>query len=121
MPSEVSTIGGNQSVEELRRELAEARRREGATTEILHIIGSSPTNLQPVFEAIVAHAARLCDAAFSAVAMFDRCLLRLVAVNEIARRDSCLPHRFSTIAGPPLHHGPSFRRSPTRACGRHRS
>jgi hypothetical protein len=120
MPSEVSTIGGNQSVEELRRELAEARRREGTTTDILHIIGSSPTNLQPVFEAIVAHAARLCDAAFSAVAMFDRGLL--VAVNEMSPEETaCLPHRFSTIAGPPLHHGPSFRRSPTRARARHRS
>ena len=49
----------------------EAQQRQAATREILQVISRSPSDAQPVFEAIVAHAARLCDAEFSAVARFD--------------------------------------------------
>ena len=61
MPPEVSTVSGDQSVEELRRELAEAREQQAATAEILQVISSSP-NLQRVFAVVAASAARLCDA-----------------------------------------------------------
>jgi hypothetical protein len=44
MPSEVITASGDQSVKELRRELAEAREQQAATAEILAAISSSPTD-----------------------------------------------------------------------------
>ena len=51
MQSDVSTAGADQdrgrTVEELERELAEAHRREAATAEVLRVIGSSPTDVQP--------------------------------------------------------------------------
>ena len=60
MPSDVSTITDDQSVEELRRELAEAREQQAATAEILASISSSVADANQVFAKIAASAARLC-------------------------------------------------------------
>src|SRR5262245_6164884 len=79
MPSEVSTVGANQSAEELRHELAEARERELATAEILRVISSSPMNLQLVFGEVAASAVRLCDAHDAVIFQVDGEMLRLVA------------------------------------------
>jgi two-component system, NtrC family, sensor kinase len=79
MPSEASVVSGDQSVEELRRELAEARKEHGATAEILRIISSSPTDLQRVFTEIAASATRLCDAYDAMIRQVDGEVLRVVA------------------------------------------
>ena len=60
-------------------ELAETREREAATSAILRVIASSPTDVQPIFDAIAESAVRLCDGLFSAVYRFDCDLLHLVA------------------------------------------
>jgi GAF domain-containing protein/CheY-like chemotaxis protein len=67
---------------------AEALDQQTATSEILRVISRSPADAQPVFDAIVAHAARLCDADFSAVARFDGGLLHLVAVNNMSAAET---------------------------------
>src|SRR5262249_5323090 len=79
MSPEASTIGGDQSVEQLRRELAEARERELATAEILRVISSSPMDLEPRFEQVAASAVRLCDAHDAVIFQVDGEMLRLVA------------------------------------------
>src|SRR5499426_1916733 len=53
------------------RELAEATERETATGEILRVIASSPTDLQPVLETILADAVRLCESHNGAIFTFD--------------------------------------------------
>jgi GAF domain-containing protein len=78
MSPEASTVGGDQSVEELRRELAEAREQQAATAEILRVISSSPTDPQRVFAEIAESAARLCDAYDATIHRVDGDLLRLV-------------------------------------------
>src|SRR5262245_43244449 len=62
MPTETSVVSGDQSVEELRRELAEAREQQADTAGILAAISNSPADQSRVFAEIAATAARLCDA-----------------------------------------------------------
>ena len=49
-------------IQELIKELSEAREQQAATADILAAISSSPTDPRQVFTAIAASAARLCDA-----------------------------------------------------------
>jgi GAF domain-containing protein/CheY-like chemotaxis protein/anti-sigma regulatory factor (Ser/Thr protein kinase) len=62
----------------------EAHERQAATSEILQVIARSPSDAQPVFEAIVTSAARLCQAEFSAVARVENGLLHLVAMSNMS-------------------------------------
>ena len=75
MQSEVSTAGADRdrgrTVEELERELTEARDQQTATSEILRVISNSKNDLQAVFNAIAENAARLCNLQFCHVFRFD--------------------------------------------------
>jgi class 3 adenylate cyclase/putative methionine-R-sulfoxide reductase with GAF domain len=53
------------------RELNEARAREVATTEVLRVISSSPGELEPVFQAMLENAVRICEAKFGTLYRFD--------------------------------------------------
>jgi two-component system, NtrC family, sensor kinase len=75
-------------VASLRQALNEVLEQQKATGEILRVISSSPTDVQPVFEAIVESASRLCDAEFSAVSRFDDGLLHLVALNNMSPQET---------------------------------
>src|SRR5262245_2659996 len=77
MPAETSVVSGDQSMEELRRELAEAREQQAATAEILRVVSRSPMELQRVFVDIARAAARLCD--YVAIYQVDGDVLRRVA------------------------------------------
>jgi signal transduction histidine kinase len=104
MPSEVSTVTGEQGVEALRRELAEARERQAATVEILASISSSVTDANQVFAKIAASAARLCDANDATIFQVDGDLLRRVANNASIpqyemRGDDTMPLTREVVGG----------------------
>jgi signal transduction histidine kinase len=65
-------------------ETREALERQTATGEILRVISSSPTDVQPVFDAIVRNACRLCDGVFASVARFDGELMHSMALYGFA-------------------------------------
>ena len=65
-----------------KREVTEALEHQTATSAILNVISRSPTNAQPVFDAIVESAARLCEAVFSVVWRYDGELLHYAASHN---------------------------------------
>ena len=64
-------------------ELSEALEQQTATSEVLRVISTSPTDLQPVFEAIVRSAVPLCGSLFANVFRFDGELLHFVAGHNV--------------------------------------
>ncbi len=63
-------------------DLTEALDRQTATAEILRVISSSPTDVQPVFDTIARSASRLCGGMYAIVTRFDGELLHLVAQHN---------------------------------------
>ena len=53
------------------QELTESLEQQTATSEILGVIASSPTDIQPVFNTILANAVHLCEAQNDALFRFD--------------------------------------------------
>jgi signal transduction histidine kinase len=68
-----------QRVTDRTSELAEALEQQTGTAEILRVISSSPTDIQPVFEVVVEKAARLCGASDCQLFRLEGDALRQVA------------------------------------------
>src|SRR6266568_4973986 len=61
----------------------EGRNRDlTATSEILRVISSSPTDVQPVFDTIVRSAVTLCGGLFSTLFQFDGEMLHILAAHN---------------------------------------
>ena len=78
----VIAIENTRLLNELRQrtdDLSASLERQTATSEILRVISASPTDVQPVFDAIVRSASRLCGGEYAIVTRYDGELLHLVA------------------------------------------
>src|SRR6516165_6082003 len=71
-----------EQLDQSRRELKEALEHQAATSEVLDLISRTPTNVQPVFDAIIESAVRLCDAIFGVVWRYDGELLHYAASHN---------------------------------------
>src|SRR5262249_24283885 len=60
-------------------DLSEALEQQKATSGVLQVISSSPTDVQPVFDTIARSAVSLCNGVYSSVARFDGELMHLAA------------------------------------------
>jgi GAF domain-containing protein len=88
------------------RELTESLEQQTATSEVLRVISSSPGELEPVFDALLANAVRICGAQFGNLTLFNGGELRLEAMHnappalaELRRRNPVIDLK-SSIAGP---------------------
>jgi len=71
----------------LEKALAEALDQQTATAEILRVISASPSDVSPVFRAIVRSATRLCDATFGTVFRFDGELITVAANQDLTAEE----------------------------------
>jgi GAF domain-containing protein len=66
------------------RDLTQALDQQTATSEILRVIASSPTDVQPVFDAVVRSAVTLCDGVMSCVFLYDGQLIHFVGHHNFS-------------------------------------
>jgi len=66
-----STANLRDKLDELTRELDEAREQQTATSEVLQVISRSPGELEPVFQAMLGNATRICQAQFGALFRYE--------------------------------------------------
>src|SRR5215475_10981175 len=88
------------------RDLTEALEQQTATSEILRVIASSPTDIQPVLDAIVENATKLCDAENGAILRPDGDVYRMAVsygvspeYKEFLERNPVPPPGRKTVSG----------------------
>ncbi|MGB7948787.1 MAG: GAF domain-containing protein [Candidatus Binatia bacterium] len=86
------------------QELKESLEQQTATSEILSVIASSPTEIQPVLDVVAENAARLCEATDAQILRIDGDVLRIVAsrgsiVVPLSVRAEGVPIRRDIVAG----------------------
>jgi GAF domain-containing protein len=88
-----------QELQARNRDLTEALEQQTATSEILRVIASSPTDIQPVLDAVAENAARLCGASDAQIMRVEGNFVRKVAIYGI------LPHMRGIGEGRPISRG----------------
>jgi GAF domain-containing protein len=90
------------------RDLSESLEQQTATSEVLRVITSSPSDLAPVFQTMLANATRLCDATFGLLLIYEGdWRFRVVAMSNV-------PPAFAELR----QREPTFEVSPQTGLGR---
>jgi GAF domain-containing protein len=78
-----SSVASEQGeIARLTRELNEAREQQTAASEVLRVISSSPSDLEPVFATMLEKAVRICDATFGNIFRWDGEAFQLMAAHK---------------------------------------
>src|ERR1700741_4269677 len=75
------SIHGERTASELQDRVTELIEQQTAISEVLRAIASSPHDLQPIFDAILSSATRLCRADIGSLRLFEESGLRRVALQ----------------------------------------
>ena len=96
-----SYAGLEGKIEERTHELSEALEQQTATAEILKVINSSPTDVEPVFDAIAERARALCGAQLGATMRYDGESLHLAGCHGVsADAEAAMRAAFPMKPGP---------------------
>ena len=98
-PPAASNADLRREVARLTRALSESIEQQTATREILRVISSSPTDVQPVLEAVAESAARLCEAPDVSIFVQEADHLRVAARHGPIPSDTALPLSRETGVG----------------------
>jgi GAF domain-containing protein len=83
------------------RELSESLEQQTATSEVLSVISSSPGELEPVFQAMLEKATRICGANFGDLYLRDRDAFRMVATHDSPPAYAAARRRDALLRPPP--------------------
>ena len=81
--SKSSPAAQEKEVARLARERDEALEQQTATSEVLRVISASPGELEPVFQAMLERAVRICGAKFGNIYRWDGDALHLLASHNM--------------------------------------
>ena len=102
----VIAIENTRLLNELRQrtdDLSESLKQQTATSEVLQVISSSPGELEPVFNAMLENATRICEAHFGNLMLFQDGVFRVHAICGAAPAWIELRQREPVVEAGPLH------------------
>jgi signal transduction histidine kinase/HAMP domain-containing protein len=87
-------------VEDRTRELSESLDQQTATAEVLRVISGSPGELEPVFDAMLENATRICEAKFGVMFRYEAGTYQVEAMRDVPPEFAAELQRAAIVAGP---------------------